>query len=702
MFRDRTPRNATAQPVCTTELIQAIPVTSSHYSGAWDARPTKPISGEWARFVEGLRQGVQRTVPAPKDSSEEAWQEAKAQLPGFICTAFDGRRRNVNAGSHTAIVIDVDDVPDEAVLIAQLQRWQCVAYESPSSHCRGNGLRLRVVAAITEAVPPHAVKSARAAFARELGLDPAACGVDKANAVSQIMFIGRVDGTPERQLWSYDGRVWTPPPPGEAPPAREDSSSDAPAPQWGEDHVPDLSAVANAVGEVDEHGMRRGGRHVSRALGGYLARLGYHPDAIEQAVREQIPSDQPEVRAEQARQCAEQVFDGDPNGAGYTALESHFGEAVMAKLDEATADPWIRMMIAKWPELRSASRPANDTAVSAPPEDGLLWVSAADLAKPLQPVTWLCQRLGLAVGGRPHVFAARAGAGKTMSAQALGLAVATGGKLFGEFECRPGVVRHIDLDQGQQATQRRYQWLANGLGVDLRDVPNLACSFFGFSLTERAQVSAKAMSLLERSVRGADLVIIDALRSLAPGLDENASEFGAVLAALSAITNETGVTWLVLHHSGKSDGATFRGTTAIEDRLGSGWELVQGDDMTSWVHAKRSELACEFEAEFTTRLTRHLVRGREAASITVVPEVDGRGASGAPTADERRAVAELVKESPDGISRAAVEMAMKRRIARDRLRGVIDTLLSDQVLAPHGTGKLSRLIPGPKITEELA
>jgi hypothetical protein len=693
-----------AQSVCTTELTQPCPVTSSHYSGAWDARPTKPISGTWESFVDGLDEGRQRTGPAPRDDSEEAWQDAKAQLPGFVCAAFEGRRRNTNAGPHTAIVIDVDNVPDAAALTARLQRWRCVAYESPSSFCRGYGLRLRVVVALTEPVPPQAVKAARSAFARELGLDPAACGVEKANAVSQIMFIGRVYGTPERRLWSYDGEPWTPPPPDAAPPAREVYSSDAPAPQWGEGHVPDLSAVAKAVGELDEHGMRRGGRDVSRALGGYLARRGYHPDAIEQAVREQIPSDQAEVRAEQARQCAEQVFDGDPNGAGYTALESHFGEAVMAELEGAVADPWITMMIAKWP-------PSNDINASEPaqPECAGLWrwIDADELATPLPPVEYRCEALGFVLSRdhRPDMIVGPAGYGKTGLAQAYALAVASGQPLFGTCPTKPGIVYHIDNEQGLGATQYRYQLLAGGMGVDLRDLRGKLRVFAdGVRLTRGDQINEPAVEALRRNTDGADVVIIDSLITLGLGINENDVAFGEVLMRLRDITRKGGPKFLVLHHAGKSEGsADGRGSSAIDGERGSTWV---GSKTFTWRHKKKSlSDTADFRPAFTTEWAQTDPAWKAGKTLPTARIVlaDGRGpASGVPTADERRLVTALVKDRPDGISREAVKLAIDGRIPEKRLRGVIDTLVSDEVLTSQGTGKLQRLIPGVKINEVLS
>lgn len=341
-------------------------VTVSIYSSAHDARPKTPVTGTWDDFVGGLRDLLERTA------------QEKELLPGFVCCAFSGRRRNVNAGPHTALAIDVDDVRDQPALFAALERWRCVAYESPSSNTPGKGLRLRVVVALTEPVPPHAVKAARSALARELGLDPSQCGVDRANAVSQLMFIGRIDGTPERRLWSYDGEAWTPPKPGAEPERQANASTYAV--QWSADRIPDLSAIARQMQPAEPGGLRRGGRDVCRALGGLLARHGYHPDAIEQAVREQLPSDQPDVRAEQARQCAEQLYDGDSHAAGYSVLEQRYGAEAVTQLEQAIGDPWVQRLLASWPPPRPSARLAGAPATPETSAEAALaalpdWVS---------------------------------------------------------------------------------------------------------------------------------------------------------------------------------------------------------------------------------------------------------------------------------------------------------------------------------------
>lgn len=694
----------------------------SLYCDAADAQPKTPIELSWADLVAFIRDGVQHTAPAiaPVDDSPEAieaaWQASKRGLPGIVAAAFSGRRCNANAGPHTALLLDVDRPKPDT--LERLQRYQAIAYESPSSRRKGpDDLRLKVAVVPTEPVPPHAVKAARSALARDLGLDPKACGVTQADAVSQLAFIGRVDGTPERQVWVYDGQPWTPPPPGDAPPEHELAEAGASEPLYGPEHVPDLSELAPLLEPEDpsrppdkDTNPYRSEIHFCRGLGGMLAKRGLHPDAIEQAVfaLHDGRSNQPGKRAELARQTAEQWYrTGKADTAGEGAVLRHVAELVsnpddvITYIDQAAlVDPWCQT-VAAW--LQTRSRPANDAEPAKEPAQSdwpgpgptLHVISAAEIAQPLPPVDWLCERLGLAVGGRPNLFAAAAGGGKTTSAQALALAVASGTNLFGdpEFACRQGSVLHLDIDQGSAATKRRYQRLAAGAGLTLAGLP-LACGFEPLALARREQIDDEAVKKLGRTVKGYDLVIVDSLRALAPGLDEQSSEFGNVLHALQHITYHLGTTWLVIHHSGKGETSAVRGTSAIRDRAGCVWVI---DDGGRWRHDKVSELSETKCAPFTTAYDSSAYGGLEGSLTLSVVQGDERP-TGAPTRAERDAVLDMVRQHPDGVSGRQVLLELKSSLGRNRVDDIICVMLESGELfrtgsARQGTSRLHTQLP---------
>lgn len=107
------------------------------------------------------------------------------------------------------------------------------------------------------------------------------------------------------------------------------------------------------------------GRHDSfLALGGMLRRQGASladTQAIAQAIIDGTGSDRSRVK--DAADAWRRANAGQP-AYGWTELASHLhgdADAILAMIDEATADPWIKMMIAKWPTLkRRKSMPALD------------------------------------------------------------------------------------------------------------------------------------------------------------------------------------------------------------------------------------------------------------------------------------------------------------------------------------------------------
>lgn len=280
----------------------------------------------------------------------------KLNLPALAGAAFDeGYRSNPTVGEHTCLFVDVDSAGRDPVAFVRraVATCKCVVYESPSS--TDDAPRFRVVVALAAPYPAHAAPDARSAFARALGLDPVRCGASKAAAPAQIFFAGRLEGTRERAMWvsSDDAPLWQPPKPGSAPdvgPPLHATDGEL-YPTRAATKIPDLASAVEAVAPDpdDATETRRGGREAMRALGGLLARLGYHPDAIAEAVETQIPSGQPGVRAEQAADAAEAYYSGDERTAGAEGLAKALGADVVAALREANGDDaWAQAAAATW------------------------------------------------------------------------------------------------------------------------------------------------------------------------------------------------------------------------------------------------------------------------------------------------------------------------------------------------------------------
>jgi hypothetical protein len=172
----------------------------------------------------------------------------------------------------------------------------------------------------------------------------------------------------------------------------------------------------------------------------------------------------------------------------------------------------------------------------------------------------------LAIGpGAPTLLVAAGFTGKTTTAQSMALAVASGQQVWGLFDAKPGRVLHVDGEQGARTTEQIYRELSRGMGVDLTTLGTLAVEYrppMLVTLEERARPSLNEWQLTEM-VRDHDLVLVDNLAALSAGLQENSSEIRMVLDMLRRISEVTGATIVVLHHTTKPGQNAARGRAAI-------------------------------------------------------------------------------------------------------------------------------------------
>jgi hypothetical protein len=216
---------------------------------------------------------------------------------------------------------------------------------------------------------------------------------------------------------------------------------------------------------------------------------------------------------------------------------------------------------------------------SAPPKERVEWIGTADIFAPLPPTEWRVRGLQIAPG-RPTLLAGYGASAKTLSSQALGLALASGSPVWGHFATEPGEVRHLDYEQGAHATRLRYQRLARGHGITQQALGGrLKLSVFPEVFLD----CADAVDAYAKACDGASLVIIDALRGATPTRDENDSSIRACLDNLSRVSEKTGAAFVVLHHAGKpkdshaNDPRTLaRGSSAIFDACGCVLVVVAG------------------------------------------------------------------------------------------------------------------------------
>jgi hypothetical protein len=208
-------------------------------------------------------------------------------------------------------------------------------------------------------------------------------------------------------------------------------------------------------------------------------------------------------------------------------------------------------------QLRRADEPLRIVVLDGPA-----------LARPLPELDYLVREIGMVGGaGAPHLVAGYGFSGKTLALQSLAISLAAGRPVWGAYRSPPRRVLHVDLEQGERLTRRRYQRLALATGVDL------------VSLGDALAVAVMpAISLVDESLdpwvrlmAGRDLLVVDSLRAATAGADENASDIRAGLDRLGQASEQTGCRALVISHSRKptddDKGGRYaiRGSSAIYD-----------------------------------------------------------------------------------------------------------------------------------------
>ncbi len=242
---------------------------------------------------------------------------------------------------------------------------------------------------------------------------------------------------------------------------------------------------------------------------------------------------------------------------------------------------------------------------SPPGVDTFPMLTAVDLATELPPVPWICEGLGIAPGAVTIVGGAGFG-GKTISMQALALAVAGCKPLWGHFAIRYGRAVHIDYEQGRRLTQDRYQRLARSMGVDLSSLqPNA----FGVSCLPRGHLDdPQAEDTLVRLCDGAVLAIVDAFRGAFPTADENASGARKYLDMLQQASDRTGCAMIVIAHSRKpSEGSdirnSLRGSGALYDAAQTVYMLDGSPNKPTRVHNTKDRILGESRELFGLRIS---------------------------------------------------------------------------------------------------
>ena len=153
-----------------------------------------------------------------------------------------------------------------------------------------------------------------------------------------------------------------------------------------------------------------------------------------------------------------------------------------------------------------------------------------------------------------------------MLSLALTAAIAQGGELAG-IECKYGVAVYLDAENGEWEIHRRVHTLAlPSTGVRVADAAGI----------DLRRDIGHVQALVNET--RPDLLVLDSLRSMTPGMDENdTSQTARVLDSLRRLAHESGAAILLIHHSNKS-GREFRGASSIRDSVDVLWHLGRHED----------------------------------------------------------------------------------------------------------------------------
>lgn len=318
------------------------------------------------------------------------------------------------------------------------------------------------------------------------------------------------------------------------------------------------------------------------------------------------------------------------------------------------------------------------------------------ISDPMPPPIWLVPGLRISAGA-PTLFAGYGYSGKSVAIQGLCISVASGVELWGKYAVRRGRVLHLDYEQGARITLTRYQRLALSLGVRLEELEELevgvlpSCSL---DVTE---------DLLVRVGEGRAMVCVDSWRAAFPRCDENSSEVRKTFDRMTAASERTGCTFIVLHHSRKpqKDGGgvkfSIRGSSGFFD----GCQTVYVFDGEK-VGRPRVMLEKDRIGGQELPALDLAIEDAENGGLNVQAILDGPKPEETP--DRRfqgilEAVLGMLDLYPQGMS--GNELAERMGARKQAVLAALQSLVGSGVLCKTGEGSSTRYVKVPKVRNEV-
>lgn len=267
-----------------------------------------------------------------------------------------------------------------------------------------------------------------------------------------------------------------------------------------------------------------------------------------------------------------------------------------------------------------STKPADDPLVSTA-DHAVPLLGVAEMFEPQPDANMLVPALGIAPGA-PSGFFGQGYVGKSLLGMSACLSVASGHPLWGVFSVRRGKALHLDYEQGRRVSARRVQRLALGMGLTREELEGR----IAWGILPRLRLTTKeAEDAFSKLLEGYAVVLLDALKGLTPGVDENSSEIRDYMGILTRASEVTGCTCLLLHHAGKTSPGgerprkeLGRGSSGIYDECQTVFACTGKKDEPIYVsHEKDRELGM-CVADFGLRIEDIERDGNPKAGMRVV------------------------------------------------------------------------------------
>ncbi|MEE8585494.1 MAG: AAA family ATPase [Acidobacteriota bacterium] len=219
----------------------------------------------------------------------------------------------------------------------------------------------------------------------------------------------------------------------------------------------------------------------------------------------------------------------------------------------------------------------HDEGAFSPPEHWRM-LDVAELAEwVVQPLAWLVK--GIIAKGNLVLLAAPTQTCKTLLSLYLAELLVRGGKLFGQYEVKPGSkVLYLALEDPDRRIRDRLLDIEKGFGDGTSPTGEGHFQVYfasGLSLNDK-----RYFDYLEELIvqEGFDFVFLDTYQKATPGLSSFADEAQSkILHRLSDLTRMHFVTLAVLDHLRKESSSKRRGQVSIDDIKGTGGKAQNAD-----------------------------------------------------------------------------------------------------------------------------